>query len=312
MANNVISTEALIAKFQYALYNDWGYIWGTAGILWTAARQAQLEKTTDSDRESGRKYGSKWIGHTVADCSGLTDLTIPDQVTEVPEYLLSGCTSLTSLTLPVSIETIGDFALNNCSSLTDVYYAGSEEQAKMLPIGEGNEYLVRAHWHYRMDNEGGLESAVYWSLTGSTLRIYGSGRMPDYSPDYAVPWHARQSVIEHVVVEEGVKNIGDYLFFGCDSLTSVRLPSSLTSIGFNAFYGCESLASVAIPESVTFIGTQAFCGCSGLAQVSLPDGKVTLGESVFEGCRNPCCISMIQLSATAARFPTSAFLLLCA
>ena len=248
----------------------------------------------------------------LADCSGLTDLTIPDQVTEVPEYLLSGCTSLTSLTLPVSIETIGDFALNNCISLTDVYYAGSEEQAKMLPIGEGNEYLVRAHWHYRMDNEGGLESAVYWSLTGSTLRIYGSGRMPDYSPDYAVPWHARQSVIEHVVVEEGVKNIGDYLFFGCDSLTSVRLPSSLTSIGFNAFYGCESLASVAIPESVTFIGTQAFCGCSGLAQVSLPDGRVTLGESVFEGCRNPCCISMIQLSAAAARFPTSAFLLLCA
>ena len=71
MANNVISTEALIAKFQYALDNDWGYIWGAAGIMWTAARQAQLEKTTDSNRESGRKYGKKWIGHMVADCSGL-------------------------------------------------------------------------------------------------------------------------------------------------------------------------------------------------------------------------------------------------
>ena len=71
MSNNVISTEALIAKFQHALDNDWGYIWGTAGVMWTAARQAQLEQTTDSDRESGRKYGKKWIGHTVADCSGL-------------------------------------------------------------------------------------------------------------------------------------------------------------------------------------------------------------------------------------------------
>ena len=72
MANyKVISTEALIEKFQYALDNSWGYIWGTAGVMWTAARQAQLEKTTDSDRESGRKYGSKWIGHMVADCSGL-------------------------------------------------------------------------------------------------------------------------------------------------------------------------------------------------------------------------------------------------
>jgi len=67
----MISTQALIDKFRYALENNWGYIWGAAGIMWTAARQAQLEKTTDSDRESGRKYGSKWIGHMVADCSGL-------------------------------------------------------------------------------------------------------------------------------------------------------------------------------------------------------------------------------------------------
>lgn len=66
-----ISTAALIEKFNYALSNDWGYIWGTAGEKWTEARQKALEKTTDADRESGRKYGSKWIGHYVADCSGL-------------------------------------------------------------------------------------------------------------------------------------------------------------------------------------------------------------------------------------------------
>jgi len=67
----VISTEALIEKFRYALENDWGYIWGTAGVMWTKARQEKLEKTTDENRASGRKYGSKWIGHMVADCSGL-------------------------------------------------------------------------------------------------------------------------------------------------------------------------------------------------------------------------------------------------
>lgn len=66
-----ITTEALIAKFEQALKEEWGYIWGTAGEKWTAARQKELEKTTDSDRAQGRKYGSKWIGHTVADCSGL-------------------------------------------------------------------------------------------------------------------------------------------------------------------------------------------------------------------------------------------------
>ena len=71
MSYAVLSTEALIDKFKYALENDWGYIWGTAGVMWTAARQEQLNNTTDPDREAGRKYGKKWIGHMDADCRGL-------------------------------------------------------------------------------------------------------------------------------------------------------------------------------------------------------------------------------------------------
>ena len=67
----MISTQVLIDKFRQALNEKWGYIWGTAGEAWTAAKQKELEKTTDSGRAQGRKYGSKWIGHTVADCSGL-------------------------------------------------------------------------------------------------------------------------------------------------------------------------------------------------------------------------------------------------
>ena len=72
MANDkVISSQALIEKFQQALDDHWGYIWGTAGEYWTKERQAQIEKTTDTSRAMSRKYGSKWIGYMVADCSGL-------------------------------------------------------------------------------------------------------------------------------------------------------------------------------------------------------------------------------------------------
>lgn len=67
----MISARALIEKFCQALNDHWGYIWGTAGVYWTAARQAQIEKTTDKSRAMSRQYGSKWIGHWVADCSGL-------------------------------------------------------------------------------------------------------------------------------------------------------------------------------------------------------------------------------------------------
>lgn len=55
----------LIAKFQYALSNKWGYIWGTAGEVWTAAKQKA------ATRPMTVQYGSQWIGKKVADCSGL-------------------------------------------------------------------------------------------------------------------------------------------------------------------------------------------------------------------------------------------------
>ena len=67
----MISTQSLISLFRQALEEKWGYIWGTSGVKWTAALQKELEKTTDADRSLGRQYGKKWIGHTVADCSGL-------------------------------------------------------------------------------------------------------------------------------------------------------------------------------------------------------------------------------------------------
>ena len=43
--------------------------------------------------------------------------------------------------------------------------------------------------------------------------------------------------IESVVIQNSVTRIRDYAFSDCTSLTSVEIPSSVTSIGSNAFYG---------------------------------------------------------------------------
>lgn len=82
----MISNTALVEKFQYALDDHWGYIWGTAGIEWTKARQKQkvdymvskygTSWKNNSEAKSDNYYraaliGEKWIGHRVADCSGL-------------------------------------------------------------------------------------------------------------------------------------------------------------------------------------------------------------------------------------------------
>lgn len=74
---------------------------------------------------------------------------------------------------------------------------------------------------------------------------------------------------------EGHKVIGidDYAFYGCDWVTSITIPNSVTSIGARAFYECSGLTSINIPDRVTSIGSEAFMDCSGLTSVNLIYGQ---------------------------------------
>ena len=78
--------------------------------------------------------------------------------------------------------------------------------------------------------------------------------------------------------------LGDYAFEGCSELTSLTLPSSVTSIDIAAFYGCWMLTSLTIPSSVTSIDWYAFSGCSGLTSLTIPSSVTSIGDWAFEGC----------------------------
>ena len=72
-----ISGKALAEKADIAYQEKWGYIWATIGETWTDIKQKNLENkyyknpSKYEDYKQGAEYGSKWIGHKVADCSGL-------------------------------------------------------------------------------------------------------------------------------------------------------------------------------------------------------------------------------------------------
>ena len=63
--------------------------------------------------------------------------------------------------------------------------------------------------------------------------------------------------------------IGDNAFSSTTGnlVTSVVIPSSVTSIGNYAFFGCTLLTTFTIPSSVTSVGTGAFNLCSSLDQI---------------------------------------------
>ena len=76
----------LVAYFRKALEEEWGYIFGTSGQEWTEAKQKNIinkminkygngwknnSEAKGDDYHMSATYGAKWIGHRVADCSGL-------------------------------------------------------------------------------------------------------------------------------------------------------------------------------------------------------------------------------------------------
>ncbi|WP_400201612.1 leucine-rich repeat protein [Candidatus Methanarcanum hacksteinii] len=79
-----------------------------------------------------------------------------------------------------------------------------------------------------------------------------------------------------------VTQIGPSVFKGCESLTSIDM-TNITNIGASAFEG-TGLTSVTIPSTVSSVGMKAFFGCTSLTNVIFNNTMDTLPESIFEGC----------------------------
>jgi len=63
-------------------------------------------------------------------------------------------------------------------------------------------------------------------------------------------------------------HIGYRAFSPCSSITSVTIPSGVTTIDVSAFINCNSLTSIIIPDSVTNINPYAFYSCSNLTSIT--------------------------------------------
>ena len=115
---------------------------------------------------------------------------------------------------------------------------------------------------------------------------------------------ARDTLSGAYTIKTGTKTIAASAFSGCDNLTSVTIPGSVTSIGEDAFYSCDNLATVTIGGSVTSIGESAFWGCNSLASVTIPDSVTSIGEEAFYSCDN---LASITIPDSVTSIGSSAF-----
>ncbi len=174
--------------------------------------------------------------HTFAGCSSLTSISISSGVTSIGAYAFSYCSSLTSISIPSSVTSIDNYAFSDCSSLTSINIPSSVTSIGIYAFN-------------------GCSSLTY--------NEYNNGLyLGDSNNKYLVFIKPNSKGITDCIISQTCKFICTSAFNGCSSLTSISIPSSVTSIGSYAFDSCRNLVSINIPNSVTYIGYFAFRACS--------------------------------------------------
>ncbi len=164
-----------------------------------------------------------------------TSYEIPDGVTQINSYAISGVASLKSLMVPATL------AVNGIST-----WAFDDCKIKTLSVADGG------------DAGAFLKSVdgVLFSADGTTLVKCPAGKSGAY------------------VIPDDVTNILEGAFNRCELLTSITIPEGVTTIGDFAFEKCKLLPSITLPKSLRVLGSGwncVFSGCTKLKQVLVPE-----------------------------------------
>lgn len=94
----------------------------------------------------------------------------------------------------------------------------------------------------------------------------------------------RNRALTSITIPTTVTSIGNQAFYNCPNLTSIEIPNSVTSIGNSAFVLSGLTGSLIIPNSVTSIGEKAFAGCAFDGALTLGNSLKTISAEAFQGC----------------------------
>jgi len=217
-------------------------------------------------------------------CSKLVSIEIPSNVTSIGDYAFQQCYKLTNITIPNSVTNIGTSAFNGCTGLTKITlpFVGKSRDATGDELKFGYIFGTAGH-------SNGYLAGDYWIPNALTEVIITGGTSIAGAAFYGC------SSLTSITIPSSVTAIGSYAFVNCSGLTSFEIPAGVTSIEIGTFGDCINLESVVIPNSVITIGTWAFLRCNKLNNVTLPNNLSSIGKDAFQDCT----------SLTEIEFPNS-------
>lgn len=185
-------------------------------------------------------------------------------------------------------------------SITDLTISGSINGADILCLREMAGRDVEGKPTEGKLSTLDLSGAKIVANGGNYYQVKSGMYTKYYAPAYddevsAYMFYQCQALIT-LKLPTTTKSIEQYAFSGCTSLTKCVIPQSVAIMRENAFKDCGKLASIVLPNSLKEISKCAFAGCKSLTSVTFPSQLDKICAQAFENCTS---------LATLSEFPAS-------
>ena len=250
---------------------------------------------------------SKDLKTLVACPAGIgASIVIPAETEAIDKDALAGCKDLASITVLGSVQKIDPTAFSDETKATAVVAlpAGEDydarkatwEQAGFTNFAEPakpgattnpntneatglsytllNDYTLSVSWQGKDDPEANLEIPASAELNGISYRV----------SIIAENAFANRGSLTSVKLPSTITTINNGAFAGCANLSTIEFPNTLRTIGERAFEA-TSLKDVWLPASINSIGSRAFASCSSLKRV-VALGSPEVASDALAGCTN--------------------------
>lgn len=196
--------------------------------------------------------------------SYITTLSFKSGMTKIPDYAAQGAAHLTSVSIPSDVTTLGLNSFYECSSLTSITLP-----SKLSTIGGGSFAESGLKSLTIPSSVTKIEGRILEKNTGVTSLTIPKNVKTMRSNIGGYHGSLYGSNVKSVTFTDGIATIPASACSGAESLTSVKLPNSVTKIEERAFEN-TSLTAITLPSSLTTMESRLFAGVSTLKNISIP------------------------------------------